>query len=201
MTTACQRSPADPPPPREEEWANGLEGKKKKKKLAPPNQRHLLLFLAAPSSTQGEWSVRQSNLQVERQTSSLPAALSLSLSLPLSCLCSLYLLRSRSSYSSCLSRSPSCVWVLRRCSIHPFSASPSLSPPPMHPFTTHECLDTAIVAERLPINPRDSEYTLRSTHFSPSFSLALTLAVTPLTVCVTRLNATINSSSEGVRVY
>lgn len=80
-----QRSPADI---REEEWIKGKSGGEKgtsEKELSPPDQQHLflLLLLAAPSSTEGEWRVRQSNLQVKRQTPSLPPSLPAALSPPL----------------------------------------------------------------------------------------------------------------------
>lgn len=64
----ADKSPADPL--RKENQARGDLKKEKKKTweqaLATPDE--LSFYLAAPSSTRGEWSVRQSNLQVRRQT-------------------------------------------------------------------------------------------------------------------------------------
>lgn len=123
-----QRSPAGPP-------CMSRRGKKGKKgqDLAPPDQ--LSFLLVAPPSSQGEWSVRQSNLQVKRQTSSLPF-LSYSLSLPLHASPSVAL--------ACSTCSEQCGWahttaaslalplVSERCAVAPSIPFASLPLSPSH---------------------------------------------------------------------
>lgn len=92
----------------------------------------------------------------DRLPFSLLLSLSSSCTLSLCVLCSLYLLR-----ALWMSSHTALPLVSERCAVAPSIPliSPSLSPF-IHPCTAHECLDTAIEAERHWINPQDSKYTL-----------------------------------------
>lgn len=114
------------------------EIKKKKKnreqEVSPPDQ--LGSFLAAPPGAQSERSVRQSNLQVKRETSSLPLSLSLYASPSVAC--------ARSTCSNRCGRAhtaaafPALPLVSERCAVAP-SMPPRSSlplPPSLPPSIT-----------------------------------------------------------------